>query len=243
MEHKRERKWEIEHSSLFKIANRKVTIEECREYAKKDIISNLTRIPLEEEKNGIVEINPDVDFHLIGRVDTDSNYNPKMYYHTMKKRTFVSFSIINKNNISHYLGDIFFLYNIKEEDIVHIFPVDSATKTSATEVEELTVYPSLWINLNELEKLTNDFGVYNQITCRTKRNNNIIKPVGVAAFKVKGEIKAIRKIEKVAREFKAPIIVLTPKENAIAYADDLLADKTKCSKVSDYMKVLYGFEY
>ena len=96
------------------------------------------------------------------------------------------------------------------KEIVHVFPADSDTEQYAENEEELTFLPSFWLKLNELEELTNLLGVYNQITCETKRDGEIIKPYAVVAF---GEID--EKISEIAKNFNIKCILVHPDENAI----------------------------
>lgn len=53
--------------------------------------------------------------------------------------------------------------------------MDSDTKKEANREEELTKLPSLWITLSELDELSKELGVYNQVTVRTKRNRTLSK--------------------------------------------------------------------
>lgn len=175
----RSKTWEIEQSSLARNSKSlTVTYEQCRKYACEDITNNLMHIP--KDISSILEIPKGTDFHFIGRIDTSISSNiPRGYYKDFERRSFASFSIINNKNISRYEGGLFFIYDINPEDIVHIFPMDSNTYVTAEQEDDLTILPSLWITLEELEKLTLELKVYSQITCNTKRNGKIIKPVAV----------------------------------------------------------------
>ena len=173
------KEWQTKHSSLAEISEGEVTYEQCRKYACEDIAKKLT-YPIQENKFFIIEIPEGTEFHFIGRVDTSQGGNKtNSYYKTFEDRDFVAFSTINNQNISHYRGKIFFAYNILPEDIVHIFPIDSDTKKQAKSEEELTWLPSLWLTLQDLEELTKQLKVYNQITCKTKRNGQILKPFAI----------------------------------------------------------------
>ena len=237
IEEEKIKEWEIQHSSLAKKMNYfGVTYEQCRKYACEDI-SNRT-ISQVNGKNFILEIPEGEEFHFIGRVNTSFNGNhPNSYYETLQQREFVSFSTINNRNISRYKGRVFFVYNILPEDIVHIFPMDSDTKKMATTEEELTPVPSLWLTLNELEYLTEKMKVYNQVTCKTKRNGHIIKPYAVIAFdEINDEIK------KIANEFQIGCIIVHPDKNAINYTRDLLYDCTWLNSISYVIEEQYGLD-
>ena len=227
------RKWETLHSSL--IRSRNVTYDQCRAFSCESIANGLTKIAV--KKGEIVEIPQGVPFHLIGRVDTSKgNNSPKSYYQAYMDRQFVSYTTICNQNVSHYKGDIFFIYNIYPQDIVHIFPMDSDTKKKASIEEELTALPSLWITLSELDTLTKELGVYNQVTVRTKRNGQIIKPFAIATFEQTNAY-----IQKVADLFEIGIVILHPDSNAIDYRGDLLYDWFKLKSVSEVIEKKYGF--
>lgn len=227
------KKWETLHSSLIRSGD--VTYDQCRAYSCKNITDGLTRVVV--KKGEILEIPQGVPFHFIGRVDTSKgNNNPKQYYQAFLNREFISYTTICNQNVSHYKGNIFFIYNISPEDIVHIFPMDSDTKKEATSEEDLTILPSLWITLPELEALSNKLEVYNQITVRTKRDGQIIKPVAIAAFEQTNEV-----VQKIADLFEIGIILLHPNTNAINYSRDLLHDWFKLKSISKIMEEDYGF--
>ncbi len=235
--------WEISHSSLAKkISNPEIlTYNLCRKYACLNIAKNLTHVDVRGES--IIEIPKGTEFHFIGRVDTNSrykSYEPNCYYRTFERRDFISFSIINNSNISHYRGDIFFVYDILPKDIVHIFPTDSFIFTDAVSEKELTHIPSLWITLKELEELSFKMRVYNQITCKTKRNGEILKPFAVISF-CGFDSKESKTPQEVANKFGIPCISVYPNENAVNYGDDLLLDQAVyynvCSKLQKYYDI------
>lgn len=208
--------WQIKHSSLAKRWHGNFTYKQCRDYSCTSICSDLTHI---NPNKCIIEIPKGEEFHFIGRVDTEwCKHDPFTYYMAFKRRTFISFSTVCNKNISHYKNALFFVYDIYPEDIVHVFPMDSNTKVFAEGEEILTYFPSLWLTLKDLEDLTAKLGVYNQVTCRTKRKGKILKPIAVLAF---GTI--TDEIMHVAKLFKVGIILVHPDDNAINYKEDLIA--------------------
>lgn len=229
--------WEIQHSSLAKKMNsNNVTYEQCRKYACVDISNRTINKSIPKEKSFILEIPKGKEFHFIGRVSTCLDGNePIPYYKAFQRRTFISFSTINNKNISRYKGGVFFVYNILPDDIVHIFPLDSATQKMATLEEDLTSLPSLWLTLDELELLTEQMKVYNQITCQTKRNGNIIKPYAVIAFD-----KLDERIKMIADCFEIGCIIVHPNEDAINYNNDLLYDCCWLNSISYIMENEFG---
>ncbi len=226
--------WEAEHSSLARIAKGSFTYQQCREHACNSIASGLTRI---DEEVPIVEIPKGVDFHFIGRVDTEWHKNdPPTYYGSFERRTYASFSTICRRNISHFHNGVFFIYDIHPEDIVHIFPMDSNTETLVSDEKNLTKLPSLWLTLNDLEELTAELGVYNQVTCRTKRNGQIIKPIAVAAFD-----EVTEEILQIAKNFGVKVILIHADSDAINYQDDIIeGDRRTLDAVSEVLKEKYG---
>ncbi|MBQ2835572.1 MAG: hypothetical protein IJE68_01895 [Clostridia bacterium] len=230
------KEWEIEQSSLAKISKDEISYEQCRSFACEDISRSLTH--LGDDLPFIVEIPENTEFHFIGRVDTTfGNNTSSPYYKSFEDRTFISFTTINNRNISRYKGRIFFAYNIIPEDIVHIFPMDSDTSTDANCEEDLTPLPSLWLTLRELEDLTAELGVYNQITCNTKRYGQILKPFAIIAFNELDEY-----TQKVAKEFGISCIIVHPDKEAIQYDKDLLHDYFQLKYVSSKMKEKYDLE-
>lgn len=231
------KKWEVKNSSLGRMTNQKATYDKCREYACTDITSKLTHIK-KSNVPCIVEIPANSEFHFIGRVNTkQGKVTKKTYYETFEKRNFVGFSTISNRNISRYKGEVFFVYDIYPDDIVHIFPADSDTKTDAENEQDLTYLPSLWLDLQDLESITNQLKVYNQITCKTKRNGEIIKPIAILAIE-----KIDDNIQKLANEFETSIIVIHPDEDAITYTGDLLYDKEQFNLVSRKIELIYGID-
>ncbi len=230
--------WEIKHSSLFLKEKFDVTYEQCRKYACEDISNRTINQAIPKEGPFVLEIPEGKEIHFIGRVDTNINRNePISYYETFQRRNFVSFSTINNRNISHYKGRIFFAYNILPDDIVHIFPLDSDTEKMAKSEKELTILPSLWLTLDDLENLTEKMKVYNQITCKTRRNGQIIKPYAIIAF---DKINTV--VQSIADSFNIGYIIVHPNKDAINYSKDLLYDCCWLNSISHVMEKEYGID-
>lgn len=232
----KKREWEVSHSSLAKISEKEVTYEECRRYACEDIVKNLTKLP-DTNAPFVVEIPANTEFHFIGRVATGfwGTSDLKGYNESFITRKYISFSTINHKNVSRYHGRRFLVYDIEPDDIVHIFPMDSSTETMAKSEKQLTILPSLWLTMHELEDLTLKLKVYNQITCKTKRNKKILRPFAIIAI---GELD--EETEKIAKRFGIRCIIIHPNADAVEYTGDLLYDWWKLQEVSEKMKELYG---
>ncbi len=232
-EDKRNEEWETEHSSLGQ-KNAYAKYYRCRKYACMDISQKTwCNIP---QKQGVFEIPKGTEWHFIGRVDTsDWRETPKYYYRDFERRDYAAFSTISNKNISRFSRtEIFFIYNIMPDDIVHIFPMDSDTKKNVESERELSGLPSLWLTLEDLEMLKNKIGGYDQITCKTKRNGEIIKPVAIVAFNEVSD-----RIAEVAKSFKLPIIITHPDENAINFSGDMLRHRYMLSRASNLLKKPY----
>ncbi len=228
------KEWEVQNSTLAKISKMPVTYDACRKYACEDISRSLTRFP--ENSPFIIEIPEGTKFHLMGRVDTGlSGESPTAYYGNFERREYISFSLITNKNVSHYKGETFFLYDILPEDIVHIFPMDSDTNMFAKKEDDLTWFPSIWLDTENLDNLTYQLGVYNQITCRTKRNGNILKPFGIASF-----YELDTNIMKLAKIFGIKCVVIYPDDGALDYRDDVIFKDSHLKYVTAKMDELYG---
>ena len=227
--------WEIRHSSLSKIHSGNLSYEDCRNYSCEDIVNNMTKFT--EKLPFIVEIPESCEFHFIGRVDTTygCQNRPKTYYNAFKTRNFISFSTINNRNISHYKNRPFFVYNILPSDIVHVFPIDSDTDQRAKSEQDLTILPSLWLTLQDLNDLTLSFKVYDQITCKTKRNGRIVKPFAIIAFNSLSNT-----IISIAKDFGISCIIVHPDKEAINYDRDLLYDYTMLNSISCKLEKSYN---
>ena len=232
-EDKRTEEWETEHSSLGQ-KNAYAKYYRCRKYSCIDISQKTwCNIP---QKRGIFEIPKGHEWHFIGRVDTsDWGETPKYYYRDFEERDYTAFSTISNKNISRYSRrEVFFIYNILPDEIVHVFPMDSDTKKNVQSERELSGLPSLWLTLEDLENFKNIIGCYDQVTCKTKRNGEIIKPVAVVAF---DEVSP--KIARVAEDFELPILLTHPNEDAINFRGDMLRQRYMLARASKCFEKLY----
>ena len=132
---------------------------------------------------------------------------------------------------------VFFVYNILPEDIAHIFPLDCDSITDADSEENLTPLPSLWLTMQDLNDVTNRLEVYNQITCKTKRNGQILKPFAVIAFDELDE-----HTKKIAKNFGIGCIIVHPDKDAINYDKNLLQDYFQLKFVSRKMNEMFGID-
>lgn len=235
--------WEISRSSLKQIKGGNPSYKECRDFACNDITAKLTQIP--DNALFITEIPPGTNFSFLVRVGTDirnNPNNPNTYYRQFKEREYVSYSIISNKNISHYGigGNILFAYNVPPESIAHIFPMDSDTDPIAKSEDELTEYPSLWYTLDDLNATTLKFKTYNQITCATKHNGEIIKPFAVIAINKLDDY-----TKSVAEAFNIKCIIVHPNKSAICETFDPFfvlkkEDAKNAREVFETLKKLYS---
>ncbi len=225
------KEWEIKHSSFCR---KGISYEECKELSCKSILDRVTRIDVGPGE--IAFIPKGRGYHFIGRVDTSGNtLIPQNYYKNFAKRYFVGQTLVNNANYSHYQGEVFFVYDLYPEDIVHVFPMDSYTDMEAKEESKLTIFPSLWLSGEELEKFTAELKVYNQITVKTKRNGDIIKPFAVLCFETPS-----KRILEIAELFKIGTIVAPPDDDAIFFDGELLTSEVKLDEMSDIFEKRVG---
>lgn len=230
------KQWEVENSTLYKqnliqkLIARNLTYEQCRTFSQLDIANNLTKTDFTKP---ILEINENEKFCFLGRVDTWYNtaYDVESYYEAFNSREFVAFSTITNENISHYenkdVNNLMLAYNVPAEAIVHVFPCDSNTNYYAKKEAQLTQFPSLWWSLEELNEYTKKLKTYNQVTCRTKINGEILKPYALIVF---NELTDTAK--EIAQQFKINIILIHTKQNIVNYNKDLMKDKLELNRIS-----------
>ncbi len=240
MEKHRNKDWERQVSSLYRI-DPTATLEECKNFSRENISKYTTKI----DKNAtFIEYDPNSSFCFLGRVDTnlENPYDPINYYRVCDNRTFMSFSVLTEKNISHYKNsdkNYMFIYDMPAEAIVHVYPCDADTSSYTSNEEELTKLPSIWITLDELNEITLDAKVYNQITCRTKDSHgNLIKPVGLLVF---GEI--TQEAQAVADRFGIPPVLIHPKKNAVNYSGDIMYDEFAMYGVSSTLRKAFGIDF
>ena len=230
----RNKDWERKHSSLYK-KNTKAKYEDCVEYSKKSI-AKATNIKVDPSKS-VIEITKPY-FSLIGRVNTSQwGDDPKNYYDSFLHREYISFSTVFPKNISRFKARQFFLYNLEPQDIVHVFPMDSDTDTLATNLKYLCGVPSIWLDINDLEVVKNDLRVYDQITCKTKRDGEIIKPVAVLALNTITD-----ETKKYSYNYELPIVLAHPDSCAHDYQGDVLRNRGLLEFVSEKMQKHFGID-
>lgn len=242
--------WLIQHSSLVKRClatgvqlEKFPTFDECWKYAC-DCISNGTRVQRVPRVGEVAEVKDEQSFHFMVRVDTTvqiivdgTTITPKVYYKTFESREFVSFSTIWQDNVSHYMGSPLFVYNINPEEIVHIFPMDSSTFMYAKNVKSLTNAPNLLLDLKDIDNLSTEMGCYPQITCRTKRNGRIIKPVAIAVLN-----NITSEDAKIAESFGLGIFRIITSNKAIRYSGDVLCDPLQLLRCKNVMLREFDFD-
>ena len=243
----RTKEWERINSDLYKLylaegkSTDHLTLQDCREYSIQNIADNLTKI---DTNKSFIELTTHDKFCFIGRVDTNKPhvYEPDKYYKECTRRTFMSFSTITDENISHYKNsdkNYMLVYNMPSNAIVHVFPCDSDTNSQATIEDDLTHFPSLWITLDKLNDLTQKVKIYNQVTCKTKYDDGtLIKPAGLLVFNDMTE-----EAQKIADSFGIPIILVHTKKNVITYDGDIFKDELTLEDMSLVLKKEYGLAF
>ena len=199
-----------------------------------------------EEQGFISELPRGTKFNFLVRVGTNlSNPNdPSTYFGQFENRNFISFSTIYNKNVSYYGlgGNILFAYNMSPELIAHIFPMDCDSDPNAINEEDITEFPSLWLTLHELNESTLKLKTYNQITCRTKCNGKIIKPVRIIAID-----SITPEAETIAKAFGIKCTIVHPNKNAICEKSDpfipfIAENKRKREAIFKNLKKMYSLE-
>ena len=199
-----------------------------------------------EEQGFISELPRGTKFSFLVRVGTNlSNPNdPSTYFGQFENRNFISFSTIYNKNVSYYGlgGNILFAYNMSPELIAHIFPMDCDSDPNAINEEDITEFPSFWLTLHELNESTLKLKTYNQITCRTKCNGKIIKPVRIIAID-----SITPEAETIAKAFGIGCTIVHPNKNAICEKSDpfipfIAENKRKREAIFKNLKKMYSLE-
>ncbi len=238
MSKEQKERFEVLTASLRKeIDSTSFSVAEAKSFACNDIANNLTKIP--NELPFISELGSDEPFCFLARVDTSASgdYDPRQLTKQLKSRKFLSYTVITEKNISHYQTKHPFMlaYNMPAEAIVHVFPTDSDTNINASNEDEVSAYPSLWLTLDELNEFTNDIQLYNQITCKTKVNGEYILPAAILVFNETNDA-----AEEAAKNLGLPVIIAHPQKDAINYIGDSVfidRDREAASKYNRMVEV------
>lgn len=221
MEEANKQRFELLTSSLRKNGNPDCTLEQAKQFSIADILSHITKLPapISNQSATIQKLAPDVPFSFIARVDTSGNgsYSAQEIIKQSSSRQYLSYSLVTNKNISHYKTKYPFMlvYNIPPEAIAHIFPADSDTNPYATKDSEISGLPSTWLTFDELTNITNQIGMYNQISCKTQINGQPLLPSAILAFNTAGVLE-----KNAATALNLPIILVHPNKDAINYVGD-----------------------
>ena len=231
--------FEIINSSYYKLKN-DASYTECKNFSCNDIITNLTHFDnISLKYPNVIEIPENTDFHFLVRIPTNINgYDPDFYYNSFKDRKFISFSTINRKNISHYNYEgrnTLLAYDIVPSSIVHVFPIDSDLDTHATSEDMLTSIPSLWLTLDEIDNIALKLQLYTQITCKTKINGKIIRPFAAIAINNLDDI-----TKQIAKDFGIACIIIHPDKDAISNCISLYDDYSKTQEASKFLENNYN---
>ena len=120
--------------------------------------------------------------------------------------------------------------------------MDCDSDPNAINEEDITEFPSLWLTLHELNESTLKLKTYNQITCRTKCNGKIIKPVRIIAID-----SITPEAETIAKAFGIGCTIVHPNKNAICEKSDpfipfIAENKRKREAIFKNLKKMYSLE-
>ena len=115
--------------------------------------------------------------------------------------------------------------------------MDSSTFMYAKHSKDLTNAPPLLLDLKDIDNLSTEMGCYPQITCRTKRNGRIIKPVAIAVLN-----NITSEDAKIAESFGLGIFRIITSHKAIRYDKDVLCDPLQLLRCKNVMLREFDFD-
>lgn len=215
------------------------SLEDVKQFSINSITNGITKLP--ENLSQVYELEKGVPFNFIARVDTSDkgNYDIDKMFEQASLRKYLSYSLITEKNISHYKTKhpFMLIYDIPPEAIVHVFPADSDTNIYAEEDQYVCSQPSIWLSLEELKSFTDEIGMYNQITCRTKHNDNIILPKALLVF---DDVNA--DVVEASLKLGLPVVVAHPEKDAINYVGDSMFVNSNKETAYKYQNMIYVFK-
>lgn len=233
-------RFEFLTSSLRKLKpTESISLEDAKQFSIESITNGITKLP--ENLPQVYELEKGVPFNFIARVDTSDkgNYDIDKMFEQANSRKYLSYSLITEKNISHYKTKhpFMLIYDIPPEAIVHVFPTDSDTNIYAEEDRCVCSQPSIWLSLNELRDFTDDIGMYNQITCRTKHDGNIILPKALLVF---NDVNA--DVVEASLKLGLPVVVAHPEKDAINYVGDSIFVNANKETAYKYHNMIFVFK-
>ncbi len=218
--------WEMSHSSLSLVKD-DCTYYDVKNYSLRNIVGHLTRV---KNKNDLVLLN---DFKFICRV-SDSLESEYKY---LNEVNYARFSTITSNNVSRNKNKIIFIYDILPSDIVHIFPLSTPINDKSNESDNVSLVPSLWLKYQDLAKIRNKLQTYDEIICKTKRNNQVLKPFAILDFNIFN-----KNNYDLARYYNLLYLLGKTTNKYIEYIGDILNDYEKLSLIEPIMSKKYDID-
>ncbi len=225
MNENQKKRFEYLTSSLRKNVDSEFSLEDAKAYSINSITNGITKLPSALPQ--VYELEKEIPFNFIARVDTSANknYDIDEMVKQASERKFLSYSLVTEKNISRYetSHDFMLIYDVPPEAIVHVFPVDSDTNIYATDESNVCSQPSIWLTLDELRNFTDEIGMYNQITCKTSINGQMILPKAILVFDALNSDAV-----EASQRLVLPIVVSHPQKDAIRYVgDSCFVDRNK----------------
>lgn len=225
----------IEESSLWRKnlngtvnlldAKRETLVEiyqKCRNYATESIIQSL--YPVDQLKEPVQHLYCSRDkFNILTRVRT--NYEAPTVAETAKQRTYLSYTLVSEQNLSHFPGLVWYGFRtgITAIMIGMIAPYDADTRSWAENRLELGPEKEVLLDAEDLMLASTVMRTYSQISVKSNSvtytgpvvNRTPIKPDCVLC------INRIDKIsERASKDQKLPILVLHTNSATVCHIHD-----------------------
>lgn len=201
-----------------------------KEISTNDIVNNLTNIQ-QLNDNNVVFCQADHFAFLIRTIKTDwRRYTIEEACSGISDLPYISCSIINQNNISHFENGsaIILAYDIVPEHIAHIFPADSFSYKIMFENDKaVSKLPSQWLPYKDFTKLNNSLKTYNEVICKTNLTNQPFKPNAIICINKLNRISI-----QLAKVFNLKLILIKPCKETINNSGDVTGDFLFVEKLS-----------
>lgn len=211
-------------------ANREELVEiyqKCRNYATESIVKSL--YPVNELKTPVRHLYCAKNkFCLLTRVRT--NYEAPTLEETAEQRTYLSYSLVNEKNLSHFPGLVWYGFRtgITPAMIGIISPYDADTRSWAENRLELGIEKDYLLDAEDLLSASTDIPTYSQISIKSNSvtysgpivTRTPVKPDCVLCVNFIDEVS-----QRAAHDQKLPILVLHTSPTTICRIHDFFSTK------------------
>ena len=120
---------------------------------------------------------------------------------------------------------------------MHIFPLSTPINDKSNESDNVSLVPSLWLKYQDLAKIRNKLQTYDEIICKTKRNNQVLKPFAILDFNIFN-----KNNYDLARYYNLLYLLGKTTNKYIEYIGDILNDYEKLSLIEPIMSKKYDID-